>query len=38
MPLGTFSADRLSADLPERTVVLDGGARLHINQGALKER
>ena len=38
MPLGTFSADRLSADLPERTVVLEGDARLHINQGALKNR
>jgi lipopolysaccharide export system protein LptC len=38
MPLGTFTANRMSADLPERTVVLDGGARLHINQGALKER
>lgn len=36
MPLGTFSADRMSADLPERTVVLKGNARLHINQGALK--
>lgn len=38
MPLGTFSANRLTADLPERRVVLEGGARLHINQGALKER
>lgn len=37
MPLGTFSADKLRADLPDRTVVLEGGARLHINQGALKE-
>jgi len=36
MPMGTFSADRLRADLPERTVVLEGGARLHINQGAIK--
>jgi lipopolysaccharide export system protein LptC len=34
-PLGTFSADRMSADLPERRVVLEGRARLHINQGAL---
>jgi lipopolysaccharide export system protein LptC len=35
MPLGRFSANRMRADLPERTVVLEGGARLHINQGAL---
>jgi lipopolysaccharide export system protein LptC len=38
MPLGTFSGDRMAADLPERTVVIEGGARLHINQGALTER
>lgn len=36
MPLGTFSAGRLRADLGERHVVLDGGARLKIVQGALK--
>ncbi len=35
MPLGTFRADRMSADLPERKVVLEGNARLHIDQGAL---
>ena len=35
MPLGTFSAGRLRADLGERHVVLDGGASLKINQGAL---
>jgi len=35
---GTFSADRLRADLPERTVVLEGGARLHINQGVLNNQ
>jgi lipopolysaccharide export system protein LptC len=35
MPLGTFRADRMSADLPSRTVVLEGNARLHIEQGAL---
>jgi len=34
-PLGTFSADRMMADLPERKVVLEGRARLHINQGVL---
>lgn len=33
MPLGRFSANRLSADLPERKVVLSGRARLHIVQG-----
>jgi len=35
MPLGTFRADRMSADLPERKVVLEGNTRLHINQGVL---
>jgi lipopolysaccharide export system protein LptC len=34
MPLGTFTANRMRADLSSRTVVLDGGARLHIVQGA----
>jgi lipopolysaccharide export system protein LptC len=29
-PTGTFSADRLSADLEKRTVTLDGNARLRI--------
>ena len=38
MPLGTFSGDRLTADLPERKVVIEGNARLHIDQGALRER
>lgn len=33
MPLGSFSANRIQADLGARTVVLDGGARLHIVQG-----
>jgi len=32
---GTFSADRLSADLPERKARLEGNVRLHINQGVL---
>jgi lipopolysaccharide export system protein LptC len=36
MPLGTFSANRLRADLNLRTVTLDGAARLHIVQGALR--
>jgi lipopolysaccharide export system protein LptC len=35
---GTFSADRMSADLPEQKVVLEGNARLHINQGVLTNR
>ena len=34
MPLGTFSADRMRADLEARTVTLDGRARLHIVQRA----
>ena len=32
MPLGNFSADRMTADLASRVVVLDGRARLHIVQ------
>ena len=36
MTLGTFRADRLTADLGERKVVLDGGARLKIVQGAVR--
>ena len=34
MPLGTFSANTMRADLAARTVVLDGRARLRIVQGA----
>ena len=33
MPLGTFSANTMRADLPNRTVLLDGRARLRIVQG-----
>jgi lipopolysaccharide export system protein LptC len=33
MPLGTFAANRLTADLNKRIVVLQGDARLHIVQG-----
>lgn len=33
MPLGTFRADQLRADLNQRVVTLDGRARLHIVQG-----
>lgn len=36
MPLGTFSADRLEADLRNRNVALNGRARLHIVQGAIR--
>jgi len=36
MPLGRFSADRLQANLADRTVVLDGRARLHIVQGGIR--
>jgi len=36
IPLGRFSADRLEANLPDRTVVLKGRARLHIVQGGVR--
>lgn len=36
MPLGTFSADSMSVDLPQRNVVLNGRARLRIVQGAFR--
>lgn len=36
MRLGEFSAGRLRADLEQRRVVLDGGARLKIVQGAVR--
>jgi lipopolysaccharide export system protein LptC len=32
MPLGNFSADHMQADLDDRTVVLQGHARLHIDR------
>lgn len=38
IPQGNFSADQLKGDLSERTVVLEGNARLRIEQGALKGR
>jgi lipopolysaccharide export system protein LptC len=34
--IGTFSANRLSADLDQRIVRLEGNARLRINQGVIK--
>jgi lipopolysaccharide export system protein LptC len=36
MPLGRFTAGRMEVDLPSRTVVLTGRARLHIAQGGLR--
>jgi lipopolysaccharide export system protein LptC len=36
MRLGEFQAGQMSADLGERTVVLDGGVRLKITQGAVR--
>jgi lipopolysaccharide export system protein LptC len=36
LPLGSFSAEHLDADLDERRVALTGGARLHIVQGGLR--
>jgi lipopolysaccharide export system protein LptC len=36
MRLGQFEAARMKADLGTRTVVLDGGARLKIVQGAVR--
>jgi len=36
LELGTFTASRVKADLGTRTVVLDGGARLKIRQGAVR--
>jgi lipopolysaccharide export system protein LptC len=36
MRLGQFQAGRLHADLGSKTVVLDGGARLKIVQGAVR--
>lgn len=38
MPIGTFGADRLQADLGSRTVTLQGRARLHIDQNGLRNR
>lgn len=36
IPAGTFSADRIIADLDERTVTLDGHARLRMAPGKLR--
>lgn len=36
VPAGTFSADRISADLSERTVTLDGNAHLRMEPGRMQ--
>ena len=36
LPAGTFAADRILADLEERTVTLDGNARLRMVPGRLR--
>ena len=36
VPIGRFSADRMSANLDQRIVRLSGNARLRINQGAIQ--
>ncbi len=37
LPTGTFRADRLKADLANRTVTLEGRARLRMTQGGLPQ-
>ena len=37
IPSGTFSADRLIADIPQRSVTLDGHARLRMVPGKLRK-
>jgi lipopolysaccharide export system protein LptC len=36
IPAGTFSANRIEADLGERTIALQGNARLHMQPGKLR--
>lgn len=36
VPAGTFAADRIRADLVERTVALEGNARLHMMPGKMQ--
>jgi lipopolysaccharide export system protein LptC len=36
MPLGSFSADKITGDLTGRTILLEGRAHLHIVQGAIR--
>jgi lipopolysaccharide export system protein LptC len=36
VPAGTFSAERIVADLEARTIALEGNARLHMAPGKLR--
>jgi lipopolysaccharide export system protein LptC len=36
VPAGTFSASRIRADLGERTVTLEGNARLRMTPGQMR--
>ena len=36
VPAGTFTADRIVSDLNERTVTLDGNAKLRMTPGRMK--
>jgi lipopolysaccharide export system protein LptC len=36
VPAGTFSAERISGDLGERTVTLEGNARLRMTPGKMR--
>jgi hypothetical protein len=36
MPLGSFSARSIRADLESRTIILEGSVRLRIDQGKAK--
>ena len=38
LPMGTFGADRMQADLVGQTIVLTGNARLHIDQNGLRAK
>lgn len=38
LPIGTFGANQLKADLNSRTVTLQGNARLHIDQNGLRKK
>lgn len=37
MPLGQFSANRMTMDMESRIIILEGRARVHVKQGALKK-
>jgi lipopolysaccharide export system protein LptC len=38
MPIGTFGADHIQADLASRIVTLQGNARLHIDQNGMRAK